>query len=299
MGKKKAPESVSINTGNSVKAFHEKGTSGYSAGSTSTCEEVSVASCDSSLRYPDATEVLGIVGGMGPLASTRFLESIYRFGAHTEEQNAPACILISNPRFVDRTLAVQRGQQSLLVTALSETMCQLEKAGATRFVIACFTAHSVISELPVAWRKSIISLVDVLMEQISESSEPHLVLCTTGTRRARILEEHPSWSGLREYIVLPDEEDQALIHDLIYEQLKSGRLGYQHLKELERLADKYRVRHLTAACTEFHLLQDSFTGLKGSSWSFDLADPLLFIAQNLDRFLTGAAHVQDDEIING
>ena len=49
------------------------------------------------------TKLLGILGGMGPLASAEFLKTIYEYGTRDLEQRSPACILYSDPTFPDRT----------------------------------------------------------------------------------------------------------------------------------------------------------------------------------------------------
>ena len=49
------------------------------------------------------TESLGILGGMGPLTSAEFLKTIYEVNISGPEQDAPACVLYSDPSVPDRT----------------------------------------------------------------------------------------------------------------------------------------------------------------------------------------------------
>ena len=42
---------------------------------------------------------LGILGGMGPLASAEFLKTLYECFPYEREQDAPVCLLVSDPTF--------------------------------------------------------------------------------------------------------------------------------------------------------------------------------------------------------
>ena len=92
--------------------------------------------------------VLGILGGMGPLASAEFLRTIYECNAAEFEQDRPACILLSNPRFPDRTDAILRGAAEEVLSPLAESLRSLLGQGATRLVVCCITLHHFLPLLP-------------------------------------------------------------------------------------------------------------------------------------------------------
>ena len=57
--------------------------------------------------YPDVDHmrtILGILGGMGPLASAEFVRSVYELNVQTKEQASPVCVLYSDPTIPDRTM---------------------------------------------------------------------------------------------------------------------------------------------------------------------------------------------------
>ncbi|HEY0783486.1 MAG TPA: aspartate/glutamate racemase family protein, partial [Thermoanaerobaculia bacterium] len=62
---------------------------------------------------------LGILGGMGPLASAEFVHTLYRLHLNGPEQGAPACVLLSDPSFPDRTEAILRGESEDLTARLT------------------------------------------------------------------------------------------------------------------------------------------------------------------------------------
>jgi aspartate/glutamate racemase len=75
---------------------------------------------------------LGIIGGIGPLASAEFLRTIYRLNAADPEQQAPDCILFSDPSFPDRTACIQAGTTPQLTARLVASLEELVRLGAER-----------------------------------------------------------------------------------------------------------------------------------------------------------------------
>ena len=55
-------------------------------------------------------EVLGIVGGLGPMASAEFLKTVYEYGIGENEQDAPIVLMYSDPTFPDRTESFLAGE---------------------------------------------------------------------------------------------------------------------------------------------------------------------------------------------
>ncbi len=228
-------------------------------------------------------KVLGILGGMGPLASAEFLKTIYEFNAADLEQKLPACILYSEPTFPDRTKAIiNQSEEDLLIRFLVETLEKLIQLGASKIVISCITIHHFLPMLPTNLRENIISLIDVIIQDILREKKQYLLLCTNGTRQAGIFQKHPLWFLAEKYVILPNEADQNAIHHLIY-QLKKN--GYQDAISfhLDNLIKKYPVDSLIAGCTEFHLLTKYFMTYKEQNDC--IVDPLLSIAKNIKSLM--------------
>jgi aspartate racemase len=236
------------------------------------------------------TQLLGIVGGLGPLASAEFVKTIYEHCLTGDcEQQAPAVLMLSDPSFPDRTQTFLRGEDDLLLGRLAATLEQLCEMGASRIVICCVTMHHVVPRLPPRLRARVISLLDVIFESVAASRREHLLICTNGARRLGVFERHEQWGRLRRYFVLPDERDQdAIHHDLIY-QVKQNR----NLDELgplfASLLDKYGVGSFVAGCTEIHLLAKHLLRAGGASDCPPCVDPLTIIAQAVARGATARA----------
>src|SRR5690348_224227 len=75
-------------------------------------------------------QILGVLGGMGPLASAAFVNTIYRLNPAPQEQDMPRVLLDSTPAFPDRTEAIRSGHDAELVSRLDAHVRALVEAGA-------------------------------------------------------------------------------------------------------------------------------------------------------------------------
>lgn len=232
-------------------------------------------------------KILGILGGMGPLASAEFLRTIYEFNITKPEQKAPACILYSDPRFPDRTEAICKDSGILLVKHLIEVFERIETFGVSKVVITCITVHYFLPRIPFYMQKKVINLIDVIIEEVLNLKEQHLLLCTNGTRQAKIFQQNKHWNFLKDYILFPLEEEQNKIHALIYniKEKKTKEPLIFCANYLDILSQRYKVNSFIAACTEFHIVNKYLINSEYFSNKYYIIDPLLLIAKNLDKYI--------------
>jgi aspartate racemase len=195
----------------------------------------------------------GILGGLGPLASAEFLKTIYEQSVAGEEQESPAVILVSDPAFPDRTAMLETNGHQELARLLAVNIRRLLSMEVTDVVICCVTLHAVLPYVPQELRARIVSLLDLIFAAISSSNERQLLVATNGSRSSCLYENHPAWSRVCTQIVLPDAEDQSVLHRLIYD-IKHNVLSCSHLHLLASMTDKYGVSSFIAGCTEIHIL---------------------------------------------
>jgi aspartate racemase len=226
--------------------------------------------------------VLGIVGGMGPLASAEFLRTIYEHCLGQREQDAPRIVLDSDPTFPDRTDALLADAYEGLLGQLNQSLARLRACGVSRIVICCITIHHLLPRVPAELRQHVVSLLDVIFRAVAESRQQHLLFCTKGTRQLGLFQRHPQWPQAQDFFVLPDEQDQERIHGVIYE-IKRGHDVGPMIPFLEELLAKYRVDSLIAGCTETHILAKRFARVQRQRGGFGCIDPLVIIAQELAK----------------
>ena len=226
--------------------------------------------------------VLGVLGGMGGLASAEFVKTIYELSGEVceREQSAPVVVMYSDPAFPDRTEAFLRGETQPILTKLIDSLQLLDRMGASQFVICCMTIHYLLPQVPGALRERIISLTDVLFSSVESLKKKHLVISSTGTIKLELLQRHPRWEQAQNYFVFPSEAEQRQMHDLIYEVKRNRNLVEARLF-VETLLARHRVDSFVAACSEIHLLARQFAPSTQEQRGYGCIDPLAIIAQQV------------------
>jgi aspartate racemase len=226
--------------------------------------------------------VLGVLGGMGGLASAEFVKTVYEVSGSvcSREQDAPVVLMYSDPAFPDRTEAFLRGETQPILTQLIAALELLSSMGATHIVICCMTIHYLLPQVPKALRERIISLTDVIFSSVESLKKKHLVISSRGTIKLELLQRHPRWSSLQDYFVFPSDSEQRQMHDLIYEVKLNRNLREAGLM-IETLLKRHRVNSFIAACSEIHLLAKQFAPSSQVQRGYGCIDPLEIIAWNI------------------
>jgi aspartate racemase len=229
---------------------------------------------------------LGILGGMGPLASAEFVHTVYRLNLVEPEQAAPVLVLHSDPSIPDRTAAILSGDTRELTKRLIAALEALVAGGAHRIVIPCVTIHHVLPEVPAHLRTRVVSLIDLTVDALRAAQGTYLLLATTGTRQAHIFERHSGWGEVASHVRFLDEGDQFRLHEAIYRFKQNDPLE-PFMPWLESLLGKYGTEGLVFGCTELHLFQRQLSHRDREAQAKPLLviDPLLIAAQRLDRLL--------------
>ena len=173
------------------------------------------------MEHTEKRQLLGILGGLGPMASAYFYELITEHTLASCDQEHIDIILSSRATTPDRTdYILGRSDENPLPAMISDAR-SLEQYGATAIVIPCNTAHYFID----AVRDS----VGVPMPSIITETVRHLkrcgfrkpvILATAGTVSTYTYQRELEACGMD--WAVPGEEGQQKIMDIIYGKVKSG-----------------------------------------------------------------------------
>lgn len=224
--------------------------------------------------------ILGVIGGLGPLASSEFLKTIYEYTLNRREQTAPFVMMYSDPSFPDRTEAFLNGHSDLMLAELLLALERLNYFGVSNFVICCVTMHHLLPRLPARFRTRLLSLLDIIFVEVLLSGKKHLLLCSSGTHQLQIFQNHDLWREAGDCFIVPEERDQKIIHELIY-QIKSNCKVSRLVPRIEGLLAKYKVNRFVAGCTEFHLVAKYFARAAETRRGYHCIDPLMIIAKRM------------------
>ncbi|MBQ8174478.1 MAG: aspartate/glutamate racemase family protein [Clostridia bacterium] len=168
--------------------------------------------------------VLGILGGCGPAAGAHFYSRLVALTEAKRDSDHVDVLLSGRASTPDRTQAILHGGESP-VDALIRDAAFLAEGGADLLVLLCHTAHAYLSELRAALHIPILDMVSVTVGEVWRLGARRLgVLCTAGTRRARLYERAAADYGIT--ILYPSLPSQEGLNNLIYEVLKRGRTDF-------------------------------------------------------------------------
>ena len=238
---------------------------------------------------------LGVLGGMGPLASADFLSSIYDYNVDGVEQTAPVVYLYSDPTFPDRTEIFCAGRDHELLEPVENALNKLCDFDVDKIVIACVTLHHLLPRLPLHLRDKIISLPEIVLSRVSESKRRHLLIASSGTRLTRLFENHPLWPAAAPFLIWPTESDQERVHEHIYREMKANGSVKAFVSFVEDLCRKYEVNSIVVGCTDVHRVS-RYLSNGGNHHALGFIDPLHIIAQNYEEFLNEQAEHSRDAV---
>ena len=167
--------------------------------------------------------ILGILGGLGPLSSAYFYELITEHTEASRDQDHIDIILSSRATTPDRTAFIMGRSEEDPLPYMIEDAKLLEQYGADAIVIPCNTAHYFIKEVRRSVNVPVPSIITETCRHIKESGRKKaLILATEGTVSSGSYQAELESMGL-EWAV-PDEEGQRTVTDIIYGDVKSGRV---------------------------------------------------------------------------
>jgi aspartate racemase len=127
--------------------------------------------------------LIGVLGGMGPLATIDFMRKVLGATPADADQDHVPVIVSSIPQVPDRTAAF-RGEGASPLVAMIDSGRRLVRAGASLVVIPCNTAHLWFDEIQRALGLPMLHLVDAALEDAAASVGAGAtigLLCTDAT----------------------------------------------------------------------------------------------------------------------
>ena len=223
-------------------------------------------------------KVIGILGGMGPEATVHCYTKIISSTPAKTDQEHLRVIIDSNPKVPDRTAAIIAGGESP-VPILVAGCLNLQQAGADFIIIPCVSAHFFLDEIQQQIALPILSIFDVVTENIIRD-HPKIktvgLMGTTGTINAGLFQKRLATDGIA--TVVPDETHQSKAMAAIYDIKNSqpARSRAQIVSDLTAAADDLiskGAQGIIAGCTEIPLV------LKQEHLSVPFFDALTILAR--------------------
>lgn len=211
----------------------------------------------------EQSPLLGILGGMGPLATVDFLGKLTRsLPAQCDQDHLP-WITASQPGMPDRSRAIQNNDDGP-VPYLVKGVAHLAAQGVKLIAVPCSTSHFWFLQMQAASSVPIMHIADAAVEELLRDrvhyANPVAILATRGTIKANIY---------RQRLVAADvdlcelNEDDQIEVDAMIADIKGGKLDVarQRMDALQASLSMRGAKTMILGCTELPLAYDDSAAL--------------------------------------
>lgn len=201
---------------------------------------------------------LGVIGGLGPMATAYYLELLIRMTDAKRDQEHPEIIILNIPSIPDRTAFILGNSQEDPLVPMVELGKQLKSLGATVVATPCITAHYFHEALQDGIGLPVIHAIRATAELLHNAGVRKVgLMATDGTVQSGIFQRQVEDLGME--LVLPSRAGQKGVMTLIYDQVKAGL--EPDLGLFNWIRDELRsngAEAIVLGCTELSLLKKEF-----------------------------------------
>jgi aspartate racemase len=205
----------------------------------------------------DATKerVLGVLGGMGPLASAQFMVRLTQLTPAARDQEHIPTVLWSDPRVPDRTVGSLAGAADPLPWLL-RGIAGLRHAGCGAIAIPCNTAHGWYDAMHAAAGVPILHIVDAAAAELRRTGVRGGTIGVMGTAATLAMRLYQDRLGRLGWdCIVPEEAAMACLVSPAIALVKANRVpeAYAPLAEAARGLAVRGAAAVVLGCTEIPL----------------------------------------------
>lgn len=219
---------------------------------------------------------IGIVGGMGPLASIFYAQQLILQHPVSCDQDQFHIVLDSNSSIPDRTQALLNNTQSP-VNAIRNSLTLLSYAQVDVGFITCFTSHAFFDEFKSAANFTLLNVFDVLTSSHILNGHKVGLLATSGTLRTQLFQN--ALPHVDFLLPTPSIQESCVMKGIYdpLEGIKSNHLnlGRQHLEKAIQHLIEHGATCILAGCTEVGL------ALHAQHYQVPIVDPMMNMVETI------------------
>lgn len=202
-------------------------------------------------------KLIGVIGGMGPMATSRYMELLIMMTDAEKDQDHLDMIIYNIASVPDRTEHILDNKKESPLPKIISIRDRLIEGGAQIITMPCVTAHFFADDIKSGIGARFISMPDECAAYlIREGVKKAGIMATDGTVSSGLFQKALEKEGIK--AVLPDENGQKDVMHLIYDNIKSGIAPemdrfYSVTEELKREGAEVII----LGCTELSLIKRS------------------------------------------
>lgn len=203
-------------------------------------------------------KILGVLGGLGPLATVYFMDLIVKMTEAKKDQDHISMIVLNHAAIPDRTEYILDNSKPNPLPMMIEDAKKLQAAGSAYVVMPCNTAHFFYEQIQ---KNLSIPMLNIIEETVKDSCDKGVkklgILATKGTVSAGSYQSMCEKYGI-EWAV-PSADDEQSLMNIIYNQVKAGK--EISISEFLRIVENMKADGcdaVTLGCTELSVINKDF-----------------------------------------
>lgn len=200
-------------------------------------------------------KTLGVIGGLGPMATAYFMELIMKMTDAKKDQEHLEMIILNRPSIPDRSSYIIDHSKANPLFPMIVAGKELIEAGAEVLATPCITAHYFHNEIQDACPVHVIHLIYELGIILKKRNVAKVgILATDGTIESGLFQKELIKHGVR--CVVPEDESQKEVMHIIFDRIKAGdTVTSESLKNVTDQLRKNGAQQIILGCTELSLIK--------------------------------------------
>ncbi len=209
-------------------------------------------------RHGRHMKKLGVIGGLGPMATAYFLQLLTQMSDAGTDQEHMEILIHSKPGIPDRTRFILGQSREDPLPQMVEIGIDLKSQGAEAIAIPCVTAHYFQERLEREIGIPILNAVEETVLCLREAGIRRAgIMGTDGTIESGLFQRALAEDGITS--VLPDRIGQQTVMDIIYKEVKAGRpVDFPAFGRVAQGMFGAGAQAVLLACTELSLVKRDF-----------------------------------------
>jgi len=195
---------------------------------------------------------IGIIGGLGPLATVKFMEML---NEKIEDNNEIEIVVINDPTTPDRTSYILDNNKDNPSKNIIQMVKKLESNNVNLIVMPCNTASYFYKEIINSTNIPFINIVEETSKYIvSKNIKKVGLLATEGTIKSGIYNEMLQKENIE--CLIPNDIEQKIISSIIYDGIKSGKdIDLEKFYDVSKNLISSGAELIILGCTELSVLK--------------------------------------------
>ncbi len=202
-----------------------------------------------------ANTILGVIGGLGPMATVYFMELVTAMTAADTDQEHLEMIVRSAPHIPDRTSYILDHTQESPLPEMLRIGNALIDGGAQVLAVTCMTAHYFYDDLQAGFSVPLVNgVLETARHLKAQGIRTAGIMATDGTVASGVFAKALEECGIQ--AVTPSRERQKDVMHLIYDEIKAGKVP--QMARFHAVAADLRRQGSQAiilGCTELSLIK--------------------------------------------